>query len=678
MEMYRAAAVTIIIIQFLRAILKHFKGASNSKRDRLRCLPMEQNPRSVSPSHVQKDRLLYHRLQSPGQLDAETLAEARSRLIELLDQVLSNAVDEAKICPNILTLGTYSPDKLKVFVASKSRHVDAVWLQYLQRRKSGGGRELLLNREHAEYWLECAAPVKLIDGAWLAGIHHRNTPSHLRTVTRIAWQILSEELGDGDLEKNHVHLYSKLLQSFGSMLPRADTAEFVHPNANPNDDPELWSAAVAQLALSRLPDEFLPEILGFNLAFEIVAFDTLLVAHELKELRLDPSYFNLHVTIDNADSGHSAMALECVLKYLELDEPENQDRNWRGVQAGFLLATTLRSTPDAQSGLDTQVLEMFSRKLDSSSASHQSCRAIIGDLGGKNIAAWMQRQGWEKRKYQFLQALKRSSWVVPGEPEESRLYAELGWKGRMFGAFTMQEKQCLGDWIRGLETPGQNSRTDVLWKHFTWQQPISQLEVNVTGSISVEPAAIGSGSVVIAGSASHEMLPKMLLNSLIPFEQAFRSPSRAASSESMRILRILRLLHGFAADVSDCVDGMDEVVCPSQRSIFNFADRFQTLTANCRGINEDCTEWSCLETAAQDVEANYKFLLGSLDCFIVNIFTNHSLLQDLDVEEGLMVDLNCLGSKIQEQMLGLHLGEDRECQAGYELTAEILGEILRS
>ena len=50
--------------------------------------------------------------------------------------------------------------------------------------------------EYAKYWARLAAPVKYVDGSWLGGVHRVEStkPSH-RAASRIAWQILSEELG---------------------------------------------------------------------------------------------------------------------------------------------------------------------------------------------------------------------------------------------------------------------------------------------------------------------------------------------------------------------------------------------------------------------------------------------------------------------------------------------------
>jgi hypothetical protein len=128
-------------------------------------------------------------------------------------------------------------------------------------------------------------------------------------------------------------------------------------------------------------------VLGLNLHFEGVTLETLAGARELRELGLDPYYFVLHVSIDNADSGHTAMVVHTVVKYLahvrrcsrsssrcrgshfadgiEIndsgDEEENDDADddddedatakaavqqaWKRIQAGYILSAGLPTSP---------------------------------------------------------------------------------------------------------------------------------------------------------------------------------------------------------------------------------------------------------------------------------------------------------------------------------------------
>lgn len=94
---------------------------------------------------------------------------------------------------------------------------------------------------------------------WLCSVHKITTPFALRSITRRAWQTLSEELGDGDLEKNHIFIYRELLRVVGVVgvqLPASYDASFILERHGMNN-PQIWKAA-----LGTIPDITLPERLS--------------------------------------------------------------------------------------------------------------------------------------------------------------------------------------------------------------------------------------------------------------------------------------------------------------------------------------------------------------------------------------------------------------------------------
>jgi hypothetical protein len=103
----------------------------------------------------------------------------------------------------------------------------------------------------------------------------------------MAGQVLSEELGDEDLEKNLVYLYRELLRSIGCNLPDGDSFDFVKPKHG-MDDIRTWKAAVGQLLISLFPSDFLPEILGFNLHYNQLALEILKATKELPLFVISP------------------------------------------------------------------------------------------------------------------------------------------------------------------------------------------------------------------------------------------------------------------------------------------------------------------------------------------------------------------------------------------------------
>lgn len=128
--------------------------------------------------------------------------------------------------------------------------------------------------------------VKYVDGSWLQSTFQSTSGLEVvvagqtysvksaRRASRVSWQVLSEELGDGDLHKEHCAVYERLMDSLqGEDTPRADDETFVDWNRNENGEipnKQPYVAAMLQLAMSTSPNEFLPEILGFNVSLPIL------------------------------------------------------------------------------------------------------------------------------------------------------------------------------------------------------------------------------------------------------------------------------------------------------------------------------------------------------------------------------------------------------------------------
>lgn len=215
----------------------------------------------------------------------EILPECREVLLSLLSSTLIDASKDPE--SGILSVKKFSRDSLDRFLKAKDVDVTNRWEEYVVRRKAGGSREMFSDKAEARWWLKQAAPVKYVDGAWLGHINKVSTPFEFCNITKNAWQVMSEELGDGDLAKNHVHVYRELMIDIEAGLPPADSKDFVHPRHGLNES-RCWKAAVAQLLISLFPHEFLPEALGFNMAYKSLPLHLLKTVKELREVRLRP------------------------------------------------------------------------------------------------------------------------------------------------------------------------------------------------------------------------------------------------------------------------------------------------------------------------------------------------------------------------------------------------------
>lgn len=180
------------------------------------------------------------------------------------------------------------------------------------------------------------APLTLIDGAWLQGF--TNITLSKTSVGFRLFQIYWDELGNGKIELNHPKIYRDSLLEMGVNLPQTGEYEFSQSSIIKNDSfllPVYW------LCLAKLPKSYLPEILGLNLAMELsgVGNGYVFAKAFLKKYNFSTRFVDLHNTIDNVISGHSAWALEAIDAYMEsLSEHcdiEELNKYWERVQVGY-------------------------------------------------------------------------------------------------------------------------------------------------------------------------------------------------------------------------------------------------------------------------------------------------------------------------------------------------------
>ncbi|GIJ87965.1 hypothetical protein Asppvi_006881 [Aspergillus pseudoviridinutans] len=506
------------------------------------------------------------------------LPAARQLLNQMLSGSLLDAIKESH--SNILGIDEFTPAKLAEFVRTAEAKTKTEWEDYLARRKSGSPRELFHDAERARHWLRQNAPLKYVDGAWLGHIHKVTTPFAFRRVTKDAWQVLSEELGDGDLRKNHVFLYQQLLGQVSSQLPAGDSEDFIRPHHG-LDDVGVWRAAVAQLLISLFPHEFLPEILGFNLHFEGLTFTTLQVACELKELGIDPYYFLIHITIDNSDSGHTAMAMETVIRYLDIVQTQEGNNGvqkaWKRIQAGYVLSersatVSVRSlenkkTVPVTEGLAEDVTKIFQAKACAADKIHCASRMTIS---GRSLAEWLDPIHICDKRWQldFLYALANCTpWVKRGDSENSRLIHELCWGGRMFGSFTHHEVETVKNWIDSLDNFYMFYVGSQDGLHATSKSSDIRYDYPVFSSLSVDDILgqtvplLRDEDRFILSSANittvARILPLWLTHPCL-LEGFVAVPFKSTNTLHCTVIRLLRSQYGFGIERHG-VEGIDEV-----------------------------------------------------------------------------------------------------------------------
>lgn len=351
-------------------------------------------------------------------LDDSRRATARHRAESYLRDQLALAIDQPCDLPD-------DPSGLDAWLYAHNKKVGEQYQAYLKGRRAGAPRRYFSSKSHALYFLQGVAPTKLVDGAWLYGLLQRWQEPRFRGLI----QTYLEELGEGEPDKNHVVLYRKLLESQG-----CDDWQ--------NLDDQHFTQGAIQLSLAEHADTFLPEVIGFNLGYEQLPLHLLITSYELTELGIDPYYFTLHVTVDNADNGHAQKAVQS----LRATWPQVGDgaRFYARVKAGYRLNELGASTLSVIASFDPEqeVRRLFEKKAAVGQFLHSDyCR-----FEGRTVNQWLAEEAPG-----FLDALQRRGWIKRNQdPSESRFWQLItGEQAPMFGVFSAYEQQLLHDWIAG-------------------------------------------------------------------------------------------------------------------------------------------------------------------------------------------------------------------------------------
>ncbi|MFN2361144.1 MAG: iron-containing redox enzyme family protein [Marinobacter sp.] len=379
----------------------------------------------LTPKHEEIRQLYFMMLDeggsSAGQIDKLSRSASRAFLLEKLSTATAIDADfpaEMQTLPRVL-------HRSHEQTAQDYRH-------YLDGRHAGSPRRYFSCRSHAMYFLRAVAPTKLVDGAWLFGVLKHWQDPRLAPLIRT----YLEELGSGNMQQNHVLLYRQLLARYGCDNWR-------------NGPDEHFTQGAVQLALAHHADGFLPELIGFNLGYEQLPLHLLITAYELNELDIDPYYFSLHVTIDNASTGHARKALQSVLDCAPRIGSVAEFH--RRVGNGYRLNSVGMGTNQAIASfdLDQELLRVLTEKAVTGAKLHSDYCLVAG----RTVSDWLSSPG---EMADLLRALQSAGWVRRGEsPDQSRFWRLLtDVQAPMFGVFDGYEQQLLRDWIQA--DPGIN------------------------------------------------------------------------------------------------------------------------------------------------------------------------------------------------------------------------------
>jgi hypothetical protein len=248
------------------------------------------------------------------------------------------------------TFFDYSPDALL------QRVDDIYWKKLVEPYKP---LEDIPDRDTVIFEQKTFALGNLIDGSWSYRIANAGRYDSIADGKLFA--IHADEMGLGDVRKNHITLIYDVLDSMDIHLPHIADPAFIDQGELPD---EVYGFAINQLTVALFPDSHYPEIVGYNLAIEMFGLGELRL-HEIQKLKhhgLNAIYEEAHLSIDNASSGHARQSAEIVNDYLddvkrrfgEARMHEEWERVWTGycsfaqfVEIGNIDFETARATARA-------------------------------------------------------------------------------------------------------------------------------------------------------------------------------------------------------------------------------------------------------------------------------------------------------------------------------------------
>jgi len=176
----------------------------------------------------------------------------------------------------------------------------------------------------------------LIDGCW--AFRCSGTGRSERVADATLFTIYADEMGLGDIQKNHITLIHRVLRSLGIDLPHIRDQAFIDQDEIPDT---FYTFPLNQLSLGLFPNHFHPEILGYNLGVELFGLGEVRL-HEIQKLKhwgFDHIYEDVHLSIDNLSAGHSRQAVEIIQAHLDETErlygTATGAAEWRRIWNGY-------------------------------------------------------------------------------------------------------------------------------------------------------------------------------------------------------------------------------------------------------------------------------------------------------------------------------------------------------
>jgi hypothetical protein len=302
----------------------------------------------------------------------------------------------------------------------------------------------LRTRDDVVEWIRQMAPFNQTDGAWLRNVIPVGPVDEVRS---LLVNILMDEVGAGDPKLNHANIYTALLQSVDIYLPDIRTREYAE---NPGLLDSAFSVPLFQLVISEFSQAFFPELLGMTVYLEWSSVELENMVRLNEHFDIDCHFYRMHVAIDNAATGHGAMARRAAELYLEQTRAESGEdvmqAQWERVWNGYVAFATTGTLADDMlkkrlhpPATAEKVVAMVQARAPQARLNHGQKRVagkLINDLFADPAG--------------LMAALIDGGIIHPGDPDNSPFFGLLTPDGPMYKVFTETEIETWKSWVRSL------------------------------------------------------------------------------------------------------------------------------------------------------------------------------------------------------------------------------------
>ena len=297
--------------------------------------------------------------------------------------------------------------------------------------------DILRDRTHA-------APYNQNDGAWLRFVANSGEMDEVRGFLFDVW---SDEFGNGNPALHHGNLYTTFLRGLNIAVPDVTSREYADcPKFSDTD----FASPVFQLAISQNSDRYFPELIGMTLFLEWEVLQLGVGVKRQDYHGIDSQFLRMHVGIDNAVDGHGAKARNAVNLYLDnvlkASGREAMQREWKRIWTGFVAFATAGM---GYLGIDDDIAARRPTTIDDKIKDLMARKQHYGSMNHANKKLGVNRiNDWFDDPDGFVDELAHSAFVVPGNPDASRLLNYLTtFEGPMYEVFDAGDIALWRDWI---------------------------------------------------------------------------------------------------------------------------------------------------------------------------------------------------------------------------------------